>query len=85
MKNKIKIVVLLIALSLPTILLHAFDVVRDGKAKSYILLSENASKGEKFAAEEFAKYVKKLTNKIEVAYLLFESICLVDTQNGHRS
>lgn len=25
-----------------------------------------------------------MTNKIEVAYLLFESICLVDTQNGHR-
>ncbi len=61
MKNKITAFAFLSALCFSASLLHAFDVVRDGKAKSYILLSENASKGEKFAAEEFAKYVKKLT------------------------
>ena len=53
--------ILIFALIFTGTILHAFDVVREGKAKSYILLSENASKGEKFAAEEFAKYVKKMT------------------------
>ena len=66
MKNKTSFFIFLLALSFSASLLHAFDVVKDGRAKAYILLSENADEVEKFAAEEFAKYVKKMT-KADIA------------------